>query len=84
MPKRPTIQGVLTEESRAPRDMEILCMMHVQKTDTGYAVKQKGWRRGNTVDGLGAGAMYITKLGMDGHEPGETLDVTILRGEEDF
>lgn len=84
MQKRRTISGVLTEEIRDPRDMEILCMMDVQRTETGYAVKQKPWRGGNIADALSAGAIYITKLGLDGHDAGEVLEVELLRGEEDF
>ena len=84
MPIRPTVEVELSEEIRAPKDMEILCMMDVKKTDTGYKVKQTGWRHGNTVDALGAGAIYVTRLGQNGHSAGESLKVTLLRGEEDF
>lgn len=84
MPQRQTIQGILTEEISAPSNMEILCMMDVQKTPNGYEVKQKPWRGADAADTLGAGAIYITKFGLDGHKPGETLNVTLLRGAEDF
>ena len=83
-PRRPTIKGVLTEEIMAPSDMEILCMMDVRKAEGGYEVKQKPWKRSNVAESLGAGAIYITKLGLDGHKAGEALEVELLRGEEDF
>ena len=83
MPRRQTVQGTLTEAITAPSHMEILCMMDVQATDGGYAVKQKPWRGGNVADALGAGAFYVTKLGQGDRQPGETLEVTLLRGEED-
>lgn len=84
MPERQTIQGVLSEDLRAPGFMEILCMMDVCKTDAGYEVKAKPARGGNTADTLGAGARYITKLGSKGHQAGETIEVELLRGTEDF
>lgn len=56
MPQRQTIEGVLTEEIKAPANMEILCMMDVNKTEDGYEVKQKAWRGGTTADALGAGS----------------------------
>lgn len=85
MPKRQTIQGVLTEEIAAPPTMEILCMMDVAHTESGYQVRQKPWKGGGTMaDTLGAGAVYITELGVSAKKPGETLEVTLLRGEEDF
>lgn len=84
MPQRQTIEGVLTDEIKAPADMEILCMMDVQKTEDGYAVKQKAWRGGTTADALGAGAFYITEPGRSCREKGEKLQVTLLRGLEDF
>lgn len=84
MPQRQTIEGVLTEEIKAPANMEILCMMDVNKTEDGYEVKQKAWRGGTTVDALGAGAFYITELGKSSREKGEKLQVTLLRGLEDF
>jgi molybdopterin molybdotransferase/putative molybdopterin biosynthesis protein len=84
MPQRTTIEGVLTEEIRAPSNMEILCMMEVQRTPDGFEVKQKPWRGGNAADTMGVGAIYITKLGLNGHKPGERLKVTLLRGIEDF
>ena len=85
MPKRQTIQGVLTEEIAAPPTMEILCMMDVAHTESGYQVRQKPWKGGGTMaDTLGAGAVYITELGVSAKKPGETLEVTLLRGEENF
>lgn len=33
---------------------------------------------------LGAGAFYITELGTHSKKPGEILEVTLLRGEEEF
>ncbi len=83
-PRRQTIKGVLTEEISDPADMEILCMMDVQKNEDGYQVKQKPWRGGSMTDSLSAGAIYITKLGLSGHKAGEILEVELLRGEEDF
>lgn len=85
MPKRQTIQGVLTEEIAAPPTMEILCMMDVDHTEEGYRVRQKPWKGGGSMaDTLGAGAIYITELGVSSKQPGETVEVTLLRGEEDF
>ena len=52
MPRRQTIQGILTEPIQAPKDMEILCMMEVQPTQEGYLVKQKPWRGGSMADAL--------------------------------
>lgn len=84
MPQRQTIEGILTDEIKAPSNMEILCMMDVQKTENGYAVKQKAWKGGTTADALGAGAFYITELGRSVREKGEKLQVSLLRGLEDF
>lgn len=84
MPQRQTIEGVLTEEIKAPANMEILCMVDVNKTEDGYEVKQKAWRGGTIADALGAGAFYITELGKNSREKGEKLQVTLLRGLEDF
>lgn len=84
MPERQTIEGILTEEIQVPANMEILCMMDVRKTPSGYEVKQKPWRGGNAADGLGAGAFYITELGRDCRRPGERIPVSLLRGAEDF
>lgn len=81
---RMTEQGGLTEEIKAPASMEILCMMDVERDEGSYLVKQKSWRGGSMVDTLGAGAFYITELGVDVRRPGERLKVSLLRGEEDF
>lgn len=85
MPKRQTIKGRLTEEISAPPTMEILCMMDVAHTPDGYKVRQKPWKgEGSMPDTLGAGAFYITELGIHSKKPGEILEVTLLRGEEEF
>lgn len=84
LPRRQTIHGTLTEPIHAPSDMEILCMMDVTSTPNGYLVRQKPWRGGSMADSLGAGAIYITELGREGHQAGEDLEVTLLRGLEDF
>lgn len=84
MPRRQTIQGILTEPIQPPKDMEILCMMEVQPTQEGYLVKRKPWRGGSMADALGAGAVYVTELGRKVCPAGETLEVTLLRGLEDF
>jgi molybdopterin molybdotransferase/putative molybdopterin biosynthesis protein len=84
MPQRQTVQGVLTEDLRAPGFMEILCMMDVEKTQQGYQLRPRSARGGNTAQALGAGAMYITKLGSHGHQAGETIQVELLRGEEEL
>lgn len=84
LPRRQTLRGTLTEPIRTPSDMEILCMMDVRSTADGYLVKQKPWRGGSMADALGAGAVYITELGREERLPGETLEVTLLRGLEDF
>jgi molybdopterin molybdotransferase len=84
MPRPQMIEGVLTEKIEAPSDMEILCMMEVKDTPEGYRVKQKPWKGGSMADALGAGAYYITKFGVDSSQPGELLDVRLLRGLEDF
>lgn len=59
-------------------------MMDVQPTQDGYLVKQKPWRRGSMADALGAGAVYVTELGREVCPAGEPLEVTLLRGLEDF
>lgn len=84
MPRRQTVKCVLTEDIRAPKDMEILCMMELRRTAAGYEGRQKPWRGGSLPDALGAGAVYVTRLGLEGHRAGEILDVELLRGEEDF
>jgi molybdopterin molybdotransferase/putative molybdopterin biosynthesis protein len=84
MPERQTIQGVLTEDLHAPGFMEILCMMEVTKTQEGYQVRPRSARGGNTAEALGAGALYITKLGSHGHRAGETIQVELLRGAEEL
>lgn len=84
MPKRQTISGKLTEDIAAPPAMEILCMMDVQRTEDGYHVKQKPWRGGSMPGTLGAGAFYITEFGTSVKYAGETVEVTLLRGEEEF
>ena len=84
MPRRQTVRARLTEPIQAPANMEILCMMDLKKTEAGYETKQKPWRGGSLADSLGAGAIYITKLGLAGHQAGEMLEVELLRGEEDF
>ena len=84
MPKRQTVKGVLTEEIKAPSSMEIFCLMDVEKTHEGYRVRQKPWRGGSMADSMGAGAFYITELGTETKHSGEIVEVTLLRGEEDF
>ncbi len=84
MPRRQTIRGALTAPIQAPKDMEILCMMDVQASQDGYLVKQKPWRGGSMADSLGAGAVYVTELGREVCPAGESLEVTLLRGLEDF
>lgn len=84
LPRRQTICGILTEPISAPSDMEILCMMDVTPTADGYFVKQKPWRGGSMADALGAGAVCITELGRGNYQAGEPLEVTLLRGLEDF
>ena len=59
-------------------------MMDVTPTPGGYLVKQKPWRGGSMPDALGAGAVYITELGCEERRAGEDLEVTLLRGLEDF
>lgn len=84
MPRRQTILGTLTEPIQAPADMEILCMMDVLPSPGGYQVRQKPWRGGSIAGSLGAGAVYITDLGREIRPAGEVLEVTLLRGLEDF
>ncbi len=84
MLKRQAIIGTLTEDIQAPPSMEVLCMMDVQNTPEGYRVKQKPWRNGSMVEGLSAGALYITELGVEVKRAGEMLPVYLLRGEEYF
>ena len=64
--------------------MEILCLMDIEQTDEGYKVKQKKWRGGSMVDTLSAGATYITELGTAVKNPGEIIEVTLLRDEREF
>lgn len=84
LPRRQTVPATLTEPIQAPSDMEILCMMELWHTPSGYQAKQKPWRGGSVADALGAGAIFITELGRGSYQPGETLEVTLLRGLEDF
>lgn len=84
MPKRCKIKGELTAEIAAPSNMEILCLMDIEQTDEGYKVKQKKWRGGSMVDTLSAGATYITELGTAVKNPGEIIEVTLLRDEREF
>ena len=84
MPRRQTITGMLTEEIKAPPTMEILCMMDVECHQEGYHVRQKPWNGGSMVNTMGAGAFYITELGADTKHPGDTVEVTLLRGEEEY
>lgn len=84
MPKRCKIKGELTAEIAAPPSMEILCLMDIEQTDEGYKVKQKKWRGGSMVDTLSAGATYITELGTAVKQPGEIIEVTLLRDEREF
>nr|WP_072514288.1 molybdopterin molybdotransferase MoeA [Ndongobacter massiliensis] len=84
MPKRQVISGVLTHEIAAPPSMEILCLMDVMRSEEGYQVKQKPWKGGSMADSLGAGAFYITELGTAVKNPGEIIDVTLLRDESEF
>lgn len=84
MPKRQTITGTLTEEITYPPHMEILCMMDMENTENGYQVRQKPWKGGSMVNTLGAGAFYITDMNVAGKHPGDKLEITLLRGEEEF
>lgn len=84
LPRRQSIRGILTQPIHAPSDMEILCMMDVQASQDGYLVKQKPWRGGSMADSLSAGAVYVTELGREVCPVGESLEVTLLRGLEDF
>ena len=84
MPKRCKIKGELTAEIAAPPSMEILCLMDIEQTNEGYKVKQKKWRGGSIVDTLSAGATYITELGTAIKQPGEIIEVTLLRDEREF
>lgn len=84
MPKRQTITGTLTEEITYPPHMEILCMMDIANTENGYQVRQKPWKGGSMVNTLGAGAFYITDMNVSGKHPGDKLEITLLRGEEEF
>lgn len=84
VPRRQKIKGILKEEIAAPPTMEIFCLMDVEKTSEGYYVKQKPWKGGSMADSMSAGAFYITELGTKVKHPGEILEVTLLRGEEDF
>lgn len=84
MPKRCKIKGELTAEIAAPPSMEILCLMDIEQTNKGYKVKQKKWRGGSMVDTLSAGATYITELGTAVKQPGEIIEVTLLRDEREF
>ncbi len=83
-PRRQTIKGVLAENINTPSNMEILCMMEVQKTKDEYIVKQKPWRGGNVANSLGAGAIYVTKPGRTECKAGEVIEVELLRGEEEL
>lgn len=84
MPKRKTVRGELTEAVSAPPAMEILCMMDVEFSADGCKVKQKPWKGGSMADTISAGAFYITELGTSVKQPGELIDVTLLRDETEF
>lgn len=84
MPERQTVRGVLTGDVHAPGFMELLCMMDVKKTDTGYQFEMKDGRERGISETMGAGAMFVTELGSKGYRAGETIEVELLRGAEDF
>ena len=84
VPKRQTVTGTLTEEIKAPPHMEILCMMDMENTPDGYRVRQKPWKGGSMVNTLSAGAFYITAPQDNVKHPGEEVEITLLRGEEEF
>jgi molybdopterin molybdotransferase/putative molybdopterin biosynthesis protein len=84
MPLRQRISAILTEDISAPPDMEILYMMDLRKNGDGYEARPTKRRGGHIPESLGAGAIYIKKLGISGHTAGEELEIELLRGEEDF
>lgn len=85
MPKRIKIKGRLTEKIVYPADMEIFCLMDVERDKKEYKVKQKLWKNGRMTESIRAGAFYITELGKDGViNIGEKIDVTLLRDESEF
>ena len=84
MPVRQTVAATLTEPIVAPPGMEILCFMELERSDKGWKTHQKTWRKTTMADNLGAGAIYITPLDKGIKEPGDIIEVTLLRGEEDF
>ena len=85
MPLRQTVEGVLTEPIQAPSDMEILCKIDAhKKADGSFEVAQVPFRASSVVENLCSNAMYVTKLGLDGHGIGERIAVELLLGEEYF
>ena len=58
--------------------------MEFERSDKGWKTHQKTWRKTTMADNLGAGAIYITPLDKGIKEPGDIIEVTLLRGEEDF
>jgi molybdopterin molybdotransferase len=82
MPKRPCVTCTLTEAIQAPADMEILCKMNIHKSAGGYEGAQVSFRGGTVAETLCSDAMYVTKLGLSGHEAGEKIEVELLEGEE--
>lgn len=83
MPKRKTVKAVLTEALIGNPGMEFLCKMRLEKTSEGYRTAQVSFRGAHMAETLTAPAQYISKLGLEGHQVGEVLEVELLREEED-
>lgn len=84
VPKRPTICATLTEEIVTSPNMEIFCMMEVEHTSEGYYTKQKPWKGGSAVNSLSADAFYISELGCGIKNPGEQIEISLLRDKEEL
>lgn len=56
----------------------------VEFSADGCKVKQKPRKGGSMADTISAGAFYITELGTSAKQPGELIDVTLLRDETEF
>jgi molybdopterin molybdotransferase/putative molybdopterin biosynthesis protein len=82
VPKRQTVQAVLTAPLRCPPPMSMLCMMEVcPQPDGNYTATPLSFRGSNaarTGRQLMANGLYVTAPGEPNHQPGECVQVELL------
>ena len=83
VPKRPTVQAVLTQTLHCPPLMSLLYMVELRPDENGdYLATPLSIRGPHAVrsgTSLIAGGLYITTPGEPSHEAGETVTVELLR-----